>query len=60
MLDLIKCNFIYMDRNTFVLLYKSLVRPHLAYAKVIVHDSAIFTRDSYRLLQTVLINVKLL
>ena len=32
MLGLIKRNFIYMDRNTFILLYKSLVRPHLEYA----------------------------
>ena len=32
MLGLIKRNFIYMDSNTFVLLYKSLVRPYLQYA----------------------------
>ena len=28
-LGLIKRNFIYMDKNTFINLYKSLVRPHL-------------------------------
>jgi len=32
MLGLIKRNFTYMDRNTFTLLYKSLVKPHLEYA----------------------------
>ena len=32
MLALITRNFIYMDRNTFVLLYKSFIRPHLKYA----------------------------
>ena len=32
MLGLIKRNFQYVDRNTFILLYKSLVRPHLEYA----------------------------
>jgi len=31
-LGLIKRNFIYMDKNTFTTLYKSLVRPHLEYA----------------------------
>ena len=31
-LGLIKRNFIYMDKNTFINLYKSLVRPHLEYA----------------------------
>ena len=32
MLGLIKRNFINMDKNTFIMLYKSLVRPHLEYA----------------------------
>ena len=31
-LGVIKRNFIYMDKNTFVLLYKAMVRPHLEYA----------------------------
>ena len=31
-LSLIKRNFIYMDKNTFINLYKSLVRPHREYA----------------------------
>ena len=31
-LGLIKRNFIYMDKNTFINLHKSLVRPHLEYA----------------------------
>jgi len=31
-LGLIKRNFIYMDKHTFITLYKSLVRPHLEYA----------------------------
>ena len=25
-------NFIYVDKNTFILLYKAMVRPHLEYA----------------------------
>jgi len=32
LIGLIKRNFIHMDYNTFCLLYKSLVRPHLEYA----------------------------
>ena len=32
MLDLIKRNFKYLDENTFILLYKSLVRSQLEYA----------------------------
>ena len=35
MLGLIKRNFIYMDSNTFILLYTSLVRPHLEYANAV-------------------------
>jgi len=35
MLGLIKRNFIYMDSNTFILLYNSLVRPHLEYANAV-------------------------
>ena len=31
-IGLIKRNFIHVDYNTFCLLYKSLVRPHLEYA----------------------------
>jgi len=31
-LGIIKRNFIYLDTNSFVLLYKSMVRPHLKYA----------------------------
>jgi len=31
-LSLIEINFIYMDNNTFIMLYKYLVRPHLEYA----------------------------
>ena len=32
MLGLTKKNFIHMDSNTFILLYNSLIRPHLDYA----------------------------
>ena len=32
MIGLIKRNFIHMDKNTFCLLYKALVRPHVEYA----------------------------
>jgi len=32
MLDIIKRNFVYISRNCFVTLYKSLVRSHLEYA----------------------------
>jgi len=31
-LGIIKRNFIHMDESTFILLYKSMVRPHLEYA----------------------------
>ena len=31
-LGIIKRNFIYMDDTSFILLYKSMVRPHLEYA----------------------------
>jgi len=31
-LGIIKRNFIYMDESSFILLYKSMVRPHLEYA----------------------------
>jgi len=31
-LGIIKRNFIHMDESSFVLLYKSMVRPHLEYA----------------------------
>ena len=31
-LGVIKRNFIYVDKNTFILLYKAMVRPHLEYA----------------------------
>jgi len=31
-LGIIKRNFIYMDEHTFILLYKSLVRPHVEFA----------------------------
>jgi len=34
-LGVIKRNFIYMDKNTFTLLYKALVRPHLEYANAV-------------------------
>lgn len=34
-LGVIKRNFIYMDKNTFVLLYKAMVRPHLEYANAV-------------------------
>jgi len=34
-LGLIKRNFIYMDKNTFITLYKSFVRPHLEYANLV-------------------------
>ena len=30
-LSIIKRNFIYLDTNSFVLLYKAMVRPHLKY-----------------------------
>jgi len=32
MIGIIKRNFIHVDSNTFCLLYKALVRPHLEYA----------------------------
>ena len=41
MLGLIKRNFIYMDSNTFILLYTSLVRPHLEYLQML---SGVLTR----------------
>jgi len=31
-LSIIKRNFIYLDTNSFVLLYKAIVRPHSEYA----------------------------
>ena len=31
-LGIIKRNFIYMDERTFILLYKSMVRPHVEFA----------------------------
>ena len=31
-LDIIKRYFIYMDEDTFILLYKSMVRPHVEFA----------------------------
>ena len=34
-LGIIKRNFIYMDESSFVLLYKSMVRPHLEYANFV-------------------------
>jgi len=38
-LGLIKRNFIYMDKNTFMNLYKSPVRPHLEYANSCGHPT---------------------
>jgi len=35
MLGLIKRNFVYISRNCFVILYKSLVRSHLEYANCV-------------------------
>jgi len=35
LINVIKRNFIYMDKNTFTLLYKVLVRPHLEYANAV-------------------------
>ena len=34
-LGVIKRNFKYMDSNTFIMLYKSMVRPHLEYANLV-------------------------
>ena len=34
-LGLIKRNFIHMDKNTFIMLYKSLVKPYLEYANCV-------------------------
>jgi len=34
-LGLIKRNFTHMDKNTFIMLYKSLLRPHLEYANCV-------------------------
>jgi len=34
-LGVIKRNFINMDKNTFTLLYKAMVRPHLEYANAV-------------------------
>ena len=35
MIELIKRNFNYLDKNTFLTLYKALVRPHLEFAQCI-------------------------
>ena len=35
MIGLIKRNFNYLDKNTFLTLYKALVKPHLEYAQCI-------------------------
>ena len=32
MIGIIKRNFIYMDKHTFILIYKSMVRPHVEFA----------------------------
>jgi len=37
-LGIIKRNFIYLDTNSFVLLYKAMVRPHLKYANSIKRE----------------------
>ena len=34
-LKVIKRNFIYMNKTTFILLYKAMVRPHLEYANAV-------------------------
>ena len=34
-IGVIKRNFMYMDKNTFTLLYKAMVRPHLEYANAV-------------------------
>jgi hypothetical protein len=36
-LGVINRNFKYMERNTFIMLYKSMVRPHLEYANLVWH-----------------------
>ena len=36
-LGIIKRNFIYMDKKTFIMLYKSLVRPHIEYGNSVWH-----------------------
>ena len=37
MLGLIKRSFSYLDKEVFIKLYKSLVRPHLEYGNIISH-----------------------
>jgi len=34
-LDIIKRNFVYMDQHTFILLYKSMVRPNVEFANLV-------------------------
>jgi len=36
-LGIIKRSFIYMDESSFILLYKSTVRPHLDYINYVVY-----------------------
>ena len=36
-MGVINRNFKYMKKNTFILLYKSMVRPHLEYANLVWH-----------------------
>ena len=48
-LGVIKRNFIYVDKNTFILLYKAMVRPHLEYVNSVwcpyKQDAQLLQRD---------------
>ena len=47
MIGIIKCDFISMDKKTFILLYKALVRPHVEYANSVWCNGALIKRLLY-------------
>ena len=53
MLGIIKRNFIHMDPRTFILLYKTLVRPHVEYPNSVYGDLEIWLRGHSRSLKLV-------
>ena len=57
MTGLIKRNFNYLDKNTFLTLYKALVRPHLEYAQCIWSPS-ISTENVQRRATKIIKNIK--